>query len=130
MNPLSPTDWLARFIFNRNHYSPDKRVVKYGAFLPHRNAETSVLEVSVFRITGLPEVEIWSVGELEVAEKSGRTLRARADISVATVQAKELHADLDDIPPGHANIVGWPDEKSKQKLMAIELAASALLRVK
>lgn len=84
----------------------------------------------MFRISGLAEAEIWTVGEREVAQKSSRTLRARADLSVATVHAKELRAHLDDIPLGHANITGWPEEKSEQKLIAIELAANSYLRLK
>jgi hypothetical protein len=28
-------------------------------------------------------------------------------------------------PPRHANIIGWPEEKSEQKQIAMELAAEA-----
>jgi hypothetical protein len=127
---LFSTDWLARFIFSRQHYSPQKNAVKYGAFLPVRNSETSILEVSVFRISSIPDDQIWSIGEQEVAQRSGRTLRARADITLSGVQDKELRVDLDDIPLRHANITGWPEERSEQKLIAIELASSALLRLR
>jgi len=74
--------------------------------------------------------EIWRIGEREVAQKSGRTLRARADITVSGVQDKELRVDLDDVPLRHANITGWPEERSKQISIAIELAADSLLRLK
>ncbi|HNW08195.1 MAG TPA: hypothetical protein PKZ55_03275 [Verrucomicrobiota bacterium] len=33
-------------------------------------------------------------------------------------------------PPRHANIEGWPDEKSARKLIAIDLANAAQLVVK
>lgn len=130
MSPLFSTDWLARFIFSRQHYSPQKNAVKYGAFLPVRNSETSILEVSVFRISSLQDDEIWRIGEREVAQKSGRTLRARADITVSGVQDKQLRVDLDDVPLRHVNITGWPEEKSEQISIAINLAADSLLRVK
>ncbi len=41
-----------------------------------------------------------------------------------------LFIDPDDIPPRHANIIGWPDEDSAIKLAAIELAQKAKLRMK
>lgn len=129
MNHLSPSEQLARFIFSRKLYSPAKAEVKYAAFMPRRRSETSVLEVPVSRISGLPEVEIWTIGE-QVGQQSGRTLRARADISVSMVYARELHVDPDEPPPRHANITGWPETESEQELIAIELAAGALLRVK
>lgn len=130
MSPLPPTESLSRFIFSKRHYGIEENRVKFGAFVPLRNPQTSVLEVSVFRISGLSDEQIWSMGESEVAQRSGRTLNARGDLTVASVEAKQLQVVSDDIPLRHANIVGWPEEKSEQKLKAIELAASALLRVK
>ena len=130
LNSLSAADWLTRYILSRNHYSPENQTVKYGAFLPRHNSESSVWEVSVFRITHLPDKEIWLIGEREVAQKSRRTLRARADLSVSNVQTKKLTVALDNNPPEHANITGWPVEQSEQKLIAIELAANSILHVK
>lgn len=94
-----------------------------------RSSEMSVLEVSVFRISTLPDADIWTIGD-EVSQQSGRTLRARADISVSVVYARELRVDPDEPPPRHASITGWPETESEQKLMAIELAANASLKVK
>lgn len=103
--------------------------MKYAAFMPIRSSETSVLQVSAFRISTLPDADIWTIGD-EVSQQSGRTLRARADISVSMVYARELRVDPDDPPPRHANITGWPETESEHKLIAIELAASASLKVK
>jgi hypothetical protein len=41
-----------------------------------------------------------------------------------------LKIDADDIPPHHANIVGWPNDASEVKLKALMLADKALLRLK
>ena len=77
----------------------------------------------------LPDEEIWTIGE-QVGQQSGRTLRARADISVSMVYARELQVDPDEPPTRHANITGWPETESEQELIAIELAAGASLKVK
>jgi hypothetical protein len=52
----------------------------------------------------------------------------RADISVAAVQKIGLQVTPHEPPPRHANIVNWPDEKSAQRLKAMELAADAQYR--
>lgn len=104
--------------------------MKHGAFLPSPNPETSVLEVSVFRVFGLSDEEIWSIGDAGLRPPGRSTLYARGDLTVTSVERNRLQVAPDDVPPRHANIVGWPDEKSEQKLRAIELAASVLLRTK
>lgn len=104
--------------------------MKHGAFLPSPNPEASVLEVSVFRIFGLSDAEIWHIGDAGLRPPGRSTLYARGDLTVNSVERNQLQVAPDDVPPRHANIIGWPDEKSEQKLRAIELAANALLRVK
>ena len=130
MTQLPFTDWLTRFIFSRRHCSVENKRVKYGAFLPLLNPETSALEVSVYRISGLTDEQIWIVGDTEVAQPSSRTLYARGDLTVATVERDQLRVAADDLLKLHANIIGWPEEESEKKSIAIELAANALLRVK
>ena len=36
---------------------------------------------------------------------------------------------LIDIPPRHADLIGWPEEKSARKLIALELAEQAELEL-
>jgi len=123
LNFLRETENLARFIFARSHYSPEKKAVKYGAFLPTRNLETSV-----FRADGLDESQIWTIAVDVVAQ--GRTTRARGDVFVATVQGLELSVEPDESPDSrHADIRGWPRGKSEQKLKAIQLARKATLHL-
>lgn len=82
--------------------------------------------LSVFRISGLQENEVWSIGDSLRAQP----LSGRADISAMSVLESGLLIDADDIPPRHANITGWPEEASAIKLKAIELAEKASLRLK
>ena len=63
--------------------------------------------------------------------KDGRKdLKARGDMK--TVGARQNHLDVvpSEPPPRHANLVGWPSEKSEQMLIAEELAAIASLKLK
>ena len=121
---LRPTDPLARYLLQRTHFSPAVSRVKPGAFMPNRDGETSV-----FQIQGLSEEEIWQIGEKYVSSPLGKTLRARADVIVLIVEERGLRVDFDNTPPRHANIVGWPEEKSAQKLIALELSSRAALKI-
>ena len=130
MNYQTDIGSLTRFIFSERHYSVESNRVKHGAFLPLINHETSTLEVSVFQILGLSDEQIWSIGDTEVAQPSKRTLRARGDLTMATIDRNQLRIAADAPPSRHSNIIGWPEEKSKQKLIAIELANTASLHLR
>jgi hypothetical protein len=119
---LTDGDPLARFILSDHHFAATKNRVKPEAFLPSSNGATSV-----FGTRSLSESDIWRMGQEVVATPGRRTLRARADVRVRDVTAASLRVVLDNTPPRHANIVGWPEAKSAQKLRAQELAAGATL---
>lgn len=125
LNQVNPEEYLARFILHKSHFSVINQRVKYSAFLPAPNGETSV-----FRISNLSNSEIWEIGDREVAQNRSLSLLGRADISVFHVLNKNLKLIPDNCPPRHANIVNWPTEKSEQKLIAIELAESSQLHLK
>jgi hypothetical protein len=59
----------------------------------------------------------------------GKTLYGRGDVLASVVGNSNLTIIPDDDPPRHANIVDWPEDKSAQKLLAIELAKQTTLRV-
>lgn len=112
---------LARFIMQRNWLRTSDNTVKHAAFMPNpQNGETSV-----FRIDGISDQDVWQIGDHEVAARRGKPLLGRADIPALNVMAKDLQIVPNEPPPRHANIVGWPEEKSKQLQIAIELAAEA-----
>jgi hypothetical protein len=90
--------------------------------MPNRNGETSV-----FRTSGITDGEIWNIGDREVSIKRNKPILGRADIRTNSVISKDLKVVPREPPARHANIIGWPDERSKQRLVAIELAAESLL---
>ena len=121
---LRPTDPLARYLLQKSHFSAANSRVKPSAFLPNRKGETSV-----FQTRGLSEEKIWQIGTKYISAPLEKTLRARADVIVSVVEKQGLNVDVDNTPPRHANIIGWPEEKSAQKLLALELASRASLKL-
>ncbi len=87
-------------------------------------------EISVFRIDGLTEDEIWKIWENSVNRTSNRTLYGRAEITTLEVETQDLQVIPDNESNRHANITGWPTEKSKRLQIAQELAAIATLILK
>lgn len=87
-------------------------------------------ETSVFRTSALTDSQIWDLGERNVARERKMQLLGRGDIYSSVVVDKGLKIAADNNPPRHANITGWPEEKSKQKMIAIELAVNATLYLK
>lgn len=121
LGPVAISEILSRFVLKKDWYRPSDNSLKYATFLPNpKNGETSV-----FRISGIFDKEIWDIGDREVAKDPNRPILGRADISASIVVAKGLEILPSEPPERHANIVGWPGEKSKQKLIALELAAEA-----
>ena len=120
MPPLDSLEILSRFILQTNWFSSSENRVKYAAFLPDKNGETSV-----FRTSGITNNEIWEIGDCEVSIKRGKPILGRADIGINNVISKDLEVVPREPPLRHANIIGWPDERSKQKIIAIELASES-----
>jgi len=122
MLDVTAKDILARFILERRgKYTLSTGEVKFRAFMPNPRGE-----LSVFVITNWSEDRVWQVGQEYVAGPQEKTLMARGDVVVSVVLENDLKVDRDDNPPGHANVLNWP-EKSKQKLVAIKLAKAAKL---
>jgi len=111
---------LTRYILEKNKCSPENKRVKYNAFLPNKEGQTSV-----FRTSELTDNEIWEIGDNEVARKVEKQLIGRGDINASNVYENGLKIDTEGEHLKHANIVNWPKEKSEQKLIAIEIADNA-----
>ena len=117
---------LARYLIQSKDFSRAGNYVKARAFMPPPDRKTSV-----FQINGLTDNEIWDIGEDHVARPQEKTLHGRGDILAAAVEkTKVLKIHYDNIPLRHANIIGWPEEKDRQKLLAQELAAEAELKLR
>lgn len=117
--PIEPSGTLSRYLFNRirNYLRPDNSV-KRRAFEPNRNNKTSV-----YQTAGLPENDKWDIGR-DVASESDRSLCGRAEILASVITNTSL--DVVESPPrGHADIIGWPQDKEDMKALALELADAA-----
>lgn len=94
---------------------------KWKAFEPSRLDNTT----SVFVIDGLTEFEVWELGD---RVRPGTASIARAQLTPAQVRSvDDLELEVDDDPPRHAAITGWPDDKATARARALELAAKARL---
>jgi len=118
-------DDLTRFIFHKSYVRADN-TVRGEAFLPNpKNDETSV-----FIISGISDKEIWEIGDTKVAAHRSETLQGRADINENNILNNNLILSRDKPPERHANIIGWPKGKSERKLIALELASKAILKLR
>jgi hypothetical protein len=87
---------------------------------------------SVFAIDGLNDDSIWAVGDQWV-QVNGQTPIARADLESSKVGVSNagyrLRLEMDDSPPGHGAITGWPpwEEKEQIRLLAKLLAQESRL---
>lgn len=124
--PPDGAELLSRFLFSKSRYSVEKMRVKPAAFMP----EPKSLETSVFRTFGLEATEIWAVAERHVMAENGSTLRGCGQVLVEAVYQLGLRVQPDNEPPRHAAIVGWPAEKDRQQILALELAETATLLLK
>lgn len=122
---VSPSESVARFITQKSYYRPSDQTVKHNAFMPNRQGKTSV-----YRVIDLDDEEIFEIGRRFVADELKKLLMGRADILVSKILDRELMVELDPTPhPRHANIVDWPEDESKHRLIALELADEAELHL-
>ena len=124
--PPDDAEPLSRFLLSKTRYSVEKMRVKYAAFMPEPNS----LQTSVFRTLGLDAEEIWAIAERHVAQPTGHTLHGRGQVLAQVPRRLGLKVRPDNHPERHAAIVGWPAEKDRQQMLAIELADEATLFLK
>lgn len=121
-------EMTCRFIFSEDHFSSEKMVVKYGAFLPAKDGSASI-----YRISELNHDQVWAIDRDYVSgqRKDGRSSKARADILAGSIRTTGLEVKSDPRPhKRHANIERFPSERSATKLRAQELAKAATLLLK
>lgn len=112
---------LARYLTHSNQFAAVAKNVKTSVFMPHHMA------LSVFGIEYLSEQQIWNLGAENLSLNENRPIKGRAEILADTVTTIGLLLSKDNNPPRHANIIGWPEMKSEQKLYAGKLALRANL---
>lgn len=116
--PVADDELLARFVLV-NKWVRSDQTVRQDAFIPHPH-----VDLSVTRHIGLSEQELWHLGQ-SVANKRALPLYGRADIQALVVKRQSLRIEPTPEPKNHANITGWPSDKSAQKSIAQEIAAAA-----
>jgi hypothetical protein len=123
MNHLAPVhenELVARFILFRGWVRADL-TVRPEAFIPYPHKELSVTRCQL-----LTDQEMCAIGH-SVAHERKVIFYGHADIPVSAIIQQSLHLKSAPIlnNPNHANIVGWPEQKPAQKIVALQLAASA-----
>ena len=123
--PMQSDEKLSRFIFEKRHLYADGRP-KHNAFLPARDLKTSV-----FRKSRMSDHEYEYTQSVVATQRQAKEPRKKlvgaAIISVTSVREEKLEVEPEESDlKWHADIVGWPEEKQKQKLIAIELAKKAV----
>lgn len=119
--PITSDEWLARFIHYQRYIRQD-RTVRADAFIPHPYPD-----LSVTRHLQLSDAELWRIGD-DIARQINRSLYGRADAQVFVFQRQGLQVAPEPVfpqNPNHANVSGWPAEKSAQKIIAQQVAAAA-----
>ena len=113
--PVNPEEILSRFLFGKG-LRADKSV-RPEEFVPYPHEELSVI-----RQRNLTSEELSECGSY-IASKRGRSLKGRADFLASAIPST-LSVTPSEPPKNHANIVGWPSEKSIQLSQAQILSAA------
>jgi len=110
---------LARYIFH-NRYFREDNTIRPDAFIPFPYPD-----LSVTRHLALSGEQLQSIGLL-IAAQQNKNLYGRADVmtSVVTGLSLSVQSAPTQDNPNHANIIGWSLEKSEQKIIAQQIAAS------
>ena len=82
---VSADENITRFINQKAYFRPNDGTVRHNAFMPNRDGE-----VSVYRITGIDDSEVYAIGTKYFAEITGKPLMGRADIIVSEVFKHDL----------------------------------------
>lgn len=98
--------------------------MKARALEPQTDSNTT----SVFRVHGLSEPQVWDIGHRWVSDPQAMPLHGRAEFTAEAVASVGLFVVESEPPPRHAEIDGWPPDKSAAISVAQQLAARALYR--
>ena len=118
VEPVKPDEPLSRFLTTSRWFSRASNTVLTAAFMPSSEKRTSV-----FRTADMTDSEVWATSQrINVYRILGRGV-----LTVRDVTEVELGLDPNDDPPGHADIIGWPDELEARLQLAGDLALRARL---
>jgi len=125
---VQPEEPISRFITDKRHYKQETEHVSQAAFLPSPRTN----DTSVYRVKDWTDSKIWWAADnfVTALRTDKRKVMARADTTAERIFEQELNVEAHPTPhPRHANISGWPDDRSSRKSKALELAKNAILHV-
>jgi len=119
-----PGELLTRFITDKKQIRPSDRTIKHTAFMPPKDGR-----LSVYWVTGLPDAEVWRLGDAYVVPHR-RPMIGRGDLNSLKVYEQNLRVEIVPVPhERHAEILGWNLASTEYRLQAVKLAAAANLRL-
>lgn len=121
--PLAAAELLARAVLTKRWFNQQTRALRPDAFEPPRDGN-----LSVTRHLMADEPMLWARCR-RVAEVQGKNFHGRADVSAAAVIASRAGmsavAAAREHDPGHAHVIGWPEDDSARLSVQVALAAAA-----
>ncbi len=122
---VAASEPICRFIMGTDYYRPSDKSVRHNAFMPNKHGETSV-----YRTIALNAEKIYDLGERFVAPARKKPIKGWADILASRIMEQQLRVDPKPHPHHrHANIVDWPEDREKNRLIAIKLASESELHL-
>lgn len=117
--PVEETERLSRYVLHSKHFRQDQ-TPRPELFMPHPHQD-----LSVTRHRDATEDELWQVGK-DVAQQRNKTFYGRFEIEAKDCEIETLKVEAKPVEgnPNHADITGWPSDKSAQKALALQIAAS------
>src|SRR5680860_1917455 len=76
------------------------------------------LAASSFRISDLDDRAVWTIAQEAIVD---RPVVGRGDLAARGVYEIGLTFEVDDVPPRHANIIGWQGDKQDWLALALRL---------
>ncbi len=87
------------------------------------------LRLSVYDVSGLSEAHVWSLGRKYVGDPQGKSVKARADLPARGIREAALEVvHVPDPHPRHAEVIGWPEDRTKQRVIAMRLAQISIVQ--
>lgn len=128
---LRESDVLGRYLTSSSQFSTKYNRVKHTAFMPIMNQDSGKFETSLFNINELNDTQVLTLAQKNILPNlgKGRSIYGTGNTNKGNIIDIGLNAEISEPPKRHLNIIDWPDEKSKRKQKAIELAAKSSLNL-
>jgi len=131
---VDPDERISRYLLRPKWFSLQLNRVFAQAFNPPRpTPEYPIRQTSIYRTEGLPEADIWNIGNQYVTNLHPKQLPvlARADLRASDILNNGLQlVPHPDPHPRHADIEGWPSEDEQIEMKLAYLSSKANLIVK